>query len=148
MQWFLIQQNAFCLLARLLMIWISFFSLPIFLHHIHTHTHLCFLPAFFPGVCSPLAQLASVDYSSLTAIMILHKQRLSAHLSLSPPSGCPLSSTHLCSISAAVPLGWKCTLPSQLKITPKVPFDICANLQMSTVIINARLSLENPLCPL
>lgn len=119
--------NACCLLVRLLIIWIScpflcaqlspFF--PIFLDLTHTHTPL-FSAFFLLSSCGPLAQLASVDYRSLTAIMILHKQHLSAHLSLFPP-GCPLSSIHLRSISASLPLGWKYMLPPQLKITPKSP---------------------------
>lgn len=71
--------------------------------------------------CVPLAQIASVDYSSLTAIMILHKQHLSAHLSLFPPPGCLLSSIHLLSISSSLPAGWKCMLPPRLKITPRSP---------------------------
>lgn len=98
------------------------FSLSLFLSpHLsdwHTYTHLCFLPAFFPSTCGPLAQLASVDYSSLTAIMILHKQHLSAHLSLFPP-GCPLSSIHLCSISASLPPGVKMHVTSTTENNPQ-----------------------------
>ena len=120
-------RNACCLLAKLLMIWISCPSLgtqlslfPSFsLTPTHTHTPL-FSACLLPSACGPLARLASVDYSSLTAIMILHKQHLSAHLSLFPP-GCPVSSIHLRSISASLPPGWKCMLPPQLKITPKSP---------------------------
>lgn len=121
-------RNACCLLARLLMIWISCpcvcaqFSLSSYLlARPNTHTQNSVSAAcFLHSACSPLAQLASVDYGPLTAIMILHKQHLSAHLSLFPPS-CPLLSIHLCSISASLPPGWKCTLPPQLKITPKSP---------------------------
>ncbi len=130
MWWCLFQhgtRNACCLLARLLMIWISCPSLcaqlSFSLSHTHTHKHthtLLFSAYLLPSACGPLAQLASVDYSSLTAIMILHKQHLSAHLSLFP-SGCPLSSIHLRSISASLPPGWKCMLPPQLKITPRSP---------------------------
>lgn len=132
MRWCLFQhgaRNACCPLARLLMIWISCpslcaqLTLSFHLSWSHTHTHTrtpLFSACLLPSVCAPLAQLASVDYSSLTAIMILHKQHLSAHLSLFPP-GCPLSSIHLRSISASLPPGWKCLLPPQLKITPKSP---------------------------
>lgn len=116
----LLRSLACCLLARLVMMWSSCPSLcaQLFLSsHLfcsHTHTHLCFLSAFFASAFDPLAQFGSVDYSSLTATMILHKQHLSAHLSLFPP-GCPLSSVHLRSISASLPPRWKSMLPPQLK---------------------------------
>lgn len=81
------------LLARRLKIWICclflcaqiFFFFDVTSLSTHIHTIFCFLPAFPPHTCGPLAQFARVDYSPLTAIMILHKQHLSAHLSQFPP---------------------------------------------------------------
>lgn len=61
---------------------------------------------------------ACVDYSSLTAIMILHKQHLSAHLSMFPP-GCPLSSIHLRSVSALAAPGMKMHVTSVAENNPQ-----------------------------
>lgn len=61
------QGNAWCLLARLLLIWISCLSLSIFPSFSLTHTPTPLFSACFsshPFACGPLARLASVDYSS------------------------------------------------------------------------------------
>jgi len=105
------------------------------LSHTHTHTHT------LPVACVPLAQLARVDYSSLTAIMILHKQHLSAHLSPPPPWLSSLS-IHLLSISASPPPGGGLRYLQRLKkrISQKSPL-ISAQIPANVTCDNWRSTL-------